>query len=733
VAVGPRDGLAEGLRLHQAGDLAGAIRAYEAVLAEEREQADAMHLLGVARHQQGDHAAATDWIGKAVALKPGAASFHANLAEAYRALGKLDRAVACCRMALQLWPDFPEARNNLGLALQGLGKLDEAVAQFRAAVALRPADALSRTNLGNALRTLGDKAGALECFRKAVDLDPRSAAARTNLGQFLLDLGRAEEALPHCREAVASRPDLPEAHNNLGNAERALGRLVEARACYLEALRLDPDLPRALANVGLTLQLDGRPDEALPWLRRAVELEPGSVESLALLAEALTEDDRQAEAIDAYEQLLALEPDRPAGLNALGWLLQDAGRAAEAREKYEAALRLRADFAPAVVSLGGLDEERGELAEAEARFREAIRLQPDLPAARARLATLLRGALPAEDVAALERRLEDPDLADGPRADLLFGLAHVRDGLGEYDRAADCLRRANALALARHAKRSRRYDPDEHSRFVDGLIAAFGPATFERLAGAGSSTRRPVFIVGLPRSGTTLIEQVLAGHSRVLGAGELTQGRRDFEAIPAVAGRSDGPLACVADLDAAGVAELARRHEEALSKLDGGRADRVVDKMPDNSLYVGLLTILFPGAVVVHCRRELRDVAVSCWMTNFRSIRWANDPGHVARRFADHVRVMDHWRRTLPRPMVEVDYEEAVADIEGVARRLLDAIGLEFEPSCLEFHRAGRPVRTASVVQVRRPVYRTSVGRWTRYHDALGELFATLANHVETP
>ena len=213
----------------------------------------------------------------------------------------------------------------------------------------------------------------------------------------------------------------------------------------------------------------------------------------------------------------------------------------------------------------------------------------------------------------------------------------------------------------------------------------------------GLETRRPVFIFGLPRSGTTLVEQVLASHPRVHGAGELRLGRRSFEAIPAVLGRRERPVECVAGLDAGALRLLAERHLEQLALRDGGRADRVVDKMPDNYLYLGLLAAMFPGATFIHCRRDLRDVAVSCWMTDFRTIRWANDPAHIASRFHEYRRLMDHWRAVLPVPVHEVDYEETVADLEGVARRLLEACGLEWDPACLEFHRTERTVRTASL------------------------------------
>jgi hypothetical protein len=185
-------------------------------------------------------------------------------------------------------------------------------------------------------------------------------------------------------------------------------------------------------------------------------------------------------------------------------------------------------------------------------------------------------------------------------------------------------------------------------------------------------------------------------------------------------------------LDAVTVSRLAQRHLERLRALNEP-ALRVADKMPDNYLYLGLLAALFPRAKLIHCRRDLRDVAVSCWMTHFRALRWTNDPEHIASRFQEYQRVMIHWRRVLPVPILEVDYEETVADLEGVARRLVAWCGLEWEPGCLAFYEGKGPVRTASVVQVRQPIYTRSVGRWKSYEPSLGALFAKLAAQPREP
>lgn len=254
---------------------------------------------------------------------------------------------------------------------------------------------------------------------------------------------------------------------------------------------------------------------------------------------------------------------------------------------------------------------------------------------------------------------------------------------------------------------------------MDRVRAAFDADFCARLRDAGSESERPVFIFGLPRSGTTLVEQVLASHSQVHGAGELRLGRDHFEALGG--GKEEQALATVATLDAETIRRLAQTHLEHLRALDG-TAVRIVDKMPDNYLYLGVLAALFPRATFIHCRRDVRDVAVSCWMTQFRSISWANHPDHIAARFRDYGRLMQHWQGVLPVPLLEVRYEDMVADLEGQARRLIEACGLVWESACMHFHRTQRPVRTASVSQVRQPLYSRSVARWKHYTEPAGPL-----------
>jgi len=234
-----------------------------------------------------------------------------------------------------------------------------------------------------------------------------------------------------------------------------------------------------------------------------------------------------------------------------------------------------------------------------------------------------------------------------------------------------------------------------------------------------------VFIVGLPRSGTTLVEQILASHSQVFGAGELPYLDATLRSLPEASHRDDAPWACLRDLDRGTARSLAQRHLDRLRAL-APTALRIVDKMPENYHHLGLVGTLFPQARIIHCRRDLRDVALSCWTTNLIDVLWACDLDQMVSHFDEYLHIMAHWSEVLPSPLLELDYEELVGDTEGVARRILQWCGLEWEPQCLRFHETQRPVRTASATQVRQPIYRSSLERWKHYEDSLGELFSKM-------
>jgi tetratricopeptide (TPR) repeat protein len=618
--------LSEAIEHHRRGRLDRALALYEAALAVDSENAQALHLIGLVLLQQGNPNKAADLLERAVALQPKEAAFHASLAEAQWAIGQRERAIACGRAALALEPENPEFLCNLGSSLASVGELDPAIRYLREAIRVQSDLAPAHNNLANALRQKGQKLAAVAHLREAVRLNPALAGAHSNLGELLLDAGEITSAVFHCHEAVRLAPAFAAGHHNLGNALLALGQFGEAEASFREAIRLDPSMAAAYAG------------------------------------------------------------------------------------------------------LADLLEQAGELDRSQSLLRDVLRLDPYHAGALARLATRLRDRLPDGDRTAIATLLADSRLPGDKRSKLLFGIAQVLDARGRFDEAAAALVEANALARADFRGKGSGYDRVAHRKHIDAIIAAFTPDFFAKMRGLGVETERPVFVVGLPRSGTSLCEQVLASHPQVFGAGELRAAREMFEALPRATGRNLAPLDCVQYLDGASASHLARSYIKALAALDLEH-ERVVDKMPENTHYLGLIAALFPGARVIHCRRDLRDVALSLWMTEFGQLRWACDIDDIAGRIEDHRRLIEHWRRVLPRPILEIDYEAMVADLDNAARTLINGCGLPWHPACLDFHTTRRAVRTPSTVSVRQPIYSTSVGRWKNYAQALAPLFANLDNN----
>ncbi|MGO9922523.1 MAG: tetratricopeptide repeat-containing sulfotransferase family protein [Isosphaeraceae bacterium] len=615
------------------------------------------------------------------------------------------------------------------------GNLSQAEQLYRRVLDIDPDQVDALHLLGLTSASLGRSEQAVEFLGRAVHVRPDFAEAQNSLGTLLEKQGKLEDAARCYRQALALRPELAHVHNNLGQVLALEGRLTEARACFEQALRLQPDLAKARHNLvrtltrqGIAFRQHGKIADAIACYRDALRLEPGYIHAHSNLGMALIEQEKWEEAACCFDASLKLDPRHAEGHNGLGLIFNEQGRYQEALSSFRAALGARPAFPSALVNLGKLHEQEGHFEAAETACREALRADPAHVPARCQLAALLRGRLPDLDRNALEELLSRSTLLDSDRIAAHFALAQVHDAQGLYARAAQHSRSANALRLAYWQGGNQSYDPAEHQLFVDRLIAAFTPEFFRRVNGYGLDADRPVFVFGLPRSGTSLIEQILASHSQVSGGGELPFVEQTFMSLSPMKG-SVPPLQALQDIDAETVGCLGRQHLDRLLSVNS-TAQHVVDKMPDNYLYLGFIATLFPRARLIHCRRDLRDTAVSCWMADFMKIRWASDPHQIATRFREYQRLMAHWREVLPASLFEVQYEELTDDLEGIARRLIQYCGLEWQPACLEFHKTNRPVRTASAAQVRQPLYKHSVQRWKHYDGFLPELFRALLDQV---
>ena len=614
--------------------------------------------------------------------------------------GRLDRAENFLRRIVTQRPDHADAFHFLGLAVYEQGRPEEAAEAIQSAIAADEKRPVFHSNLAVVLNLLERPGEAEAACRRAIELHPRYAEAQNNLAVALKLQGRLDEAADACNEAIGQDTEYVEAYVNLGNVRRHQGRLADAAAAYREAISRNPGQYMAHANLGAALREQGDLEAAAEALHTAVDLRPDYAEAHNNLGNVLIAAGDGAGAEASYRRALYLDSEHVLARVNLGAVLFSEGVMEDAEAAYRRALEIEPGFAEAENGLGLVLQAAGDLDEAKAAFRRAVALKPDYVEAWYNLAA--SRDVEDSEVAAMEALLA----AGPPPLKLHFALGEAHDARGNAETAFEHFRHGNTLRREELA-----FDAEAHDTLVDDIARTFTRELLSGRAASGDDSEVPVFIVGMPRSGTTLVEQIAASHPGVHGAGELD----------AIAGLVQPFPEATAGLDAA---DMAGRH---LARLSGLAADavRVIDKTPLNFLYLGLIALLFPKARVVHCRRDARDTGLSCYFQNFVAGHgWSTDLADLARYQRAYETLMAHWRQVLPSPMLEMDYEELVADPEGQSRRLMDFLGLPWDDACLSFQENRRPVRSASNWQVRRPIHATSVGRWRAYEKWLGPLVA---------
>jgi tetratricopeptide (TPR) repeat protein len=688
--------LKRGMEFHRQGRVVEARECYREALAEEPTNPEIHHYLGVAFDQLGERATAIDLLERSVALAP-------NSTEQAHA----------------------DALHNLGVLLLRERRLPEAEAMLRRALGISPRGR-TMAALGDVLRHAGRLKDAVAQYEQAVAADPALADVRGTLARLYLLFGRTVDALSQAKTSVATAPHDPDAYLRLGRLLLDLERPRAALRAFAAGSALAPNHPRMRLAVGQACLKAGKYTEAVRCAGRAMRLDPSLTDEAKCLYAAVQLESGDPEGAAAtYRGILLGRPDCREARVGLAKALLEQGDAPQAAAMLKSLLEETPQSAALHAKLGDLLMKIGDDVGAAEAFRSALKHNPRCAAAYAGLTMTLRGKTDAETRRRLEELVDDKSVEAGERALLGFSLAQLDDGRGDFESAAQRVAIANALQRQWFAKRGRVDDPAEHRRFVDRLCEVFDKGYFRRVKGMGDPSERPVFVVGMPRSGTTLVESILASHPEAFGAGE-----RGFvqTSLVAAAGR-DGkqPLDQLATIGRDAVQAAAKWHLGRLLRLDGGKSLRVVDKLPDNALYLGWIATVFPNAKVILCRRDPRDAALSCWMTHFARLPWTTDLEQIAARFNDHARLMDCSRQALPLKMFEIDYEDLVTDQSGATKKLLEWIGLPWDDACLAFHKSDRAVQTASMAQVRRPIYGSSVGRWKNYEKHLKPLFDRLS------
>jgi tetratricopeptide (TPR) repeat protein len=643
-------------------------------------QPDACYLLGLIAVGAADLDLALAWLRQACEDERAPAPWLSDFAEICRQASRLSEGERAARRAIALAPGLAAAWNNLGVILQETLALDE-----------------SRL-----------------CLERVLAIEPRNAAGLNNLANTCKRLGRSREAQEHLHAALSIRPDYAEAYSNLATVLGDEGDYEKAGAMGRKALELNPRLADAYLNLAGVATARHRHAEALGWLDALLAFAPAHAGGHAARALALTALDRLDEAIESAERAVLAAPGSPETHNARGRVFQAKGEFRLALNAYDRAV---ASPGPgrreAIMHRSALLVEFGQADEARAALAGATEIFPNSASILFNLAELTTLASGDPLIGRMEAALAEEGRSARDRTMLHFGLGKA---LLDID-PAEAFRHYDEGNRLKRASFS--YDADTTDRWMAEIAKVFSRDLLTARADRGARCERPVFVVGMPRSGTTLVEQILASHSDVVGAGE----RMTLQALADAAGFPDAfPNLADAQLRAIGEAYL-----DALAPVAQGRK-RVVDKMPANFALAGMIRLILPDARIIHCRRDPADVCLSCYTKLFSEPQpFAYSLTELGRFYRAGERLAAHWGATLPAShFLEVDYEALVNDFEREARRLLEFLGLPWEAQVLSFHETPRQVRTASSLQVRQPLYRSSAGRWRKHAAYLQPLLAEL-------
>ncbi len=687
VNVTPEKAIEMAGKLYGRGNFVQAERVCRQVIQARPANADAHNIRGVSLLALGRKDEAQEEVERAIKINPKAPSYHANLGEVLRQSGKLDQAEKPLKEAIRLDPGNAQALNNLGIISYEKKRFKDAVGFYRQALEARPEMAEAHNNLGNALRLTGDIDGAMHAYQDALTHRAQYPEAYNNLGTLLQQDKKLDEAEHAMRKAIQQNPKYVEAHNNLALLLAGKKNEIEALRVLGEVLKFAPTNVISLILTGKIQLRRSAVQAAEQAIRLALRQEPENVDGLVVLGQVLHETDRYDEAIEVLDKALKKMPNSPEALNFYGVALKSVGRLDEARENILKALKLNDSMYGAYANLNDLVD-----------FSEGVGAE-------------------------LYNRIEAIfESAKNPNSDQLLPLhyayAKALDDRGQHEKALEHYVQGGKMKRAQLE-----YKESDTFGFFDSIREAFPKEAFEDRRFKGLDDERFVFIVGMPRSGSTLVEQILSSHPGVFGAGEvkylsraLGQLRDRFPSLPKYPELASKITPAQMDI-------IAKNYQSAIAK-GAGDAPKITDKLLTNFFFLGLINLLFPKAKIINTMRDPVDTCLSGFTKLFKDdMPHSYDLTELGHYYGKYRQLMEHWTEVLPAGfMTTVHYEDVVADTEKEAKRLIKFLDLPWNDKCLEFHKSDRPVKTASVAQVRKPIYATSVKRWAKYGNGLQAL-----------
>jgi tetratricopeptide (TPR) repeat protein len=687
------DAVALAINLANQGKLPAADSLSSQLIAQFPDEPNTIAMRAFVLHMAGRAPEAIDLLEQAVRRDPNLPVFHSNLCEMYRQAGDLDRAAEHGRKAVALAPGYADAFNNLGIVQFERSELDEAEA----------------------------------CYRKAVALKPAFAEAHNNLGNLYRVREKADASLQSYEEAIRLRPTYVEALTNAGKAHMAQRKFAEAEKLFRRATDARPDYMDALTGIAAASHGQGNANYALTLLSRMTTMYPNQIEPFMMLAQLLLEEHKLNGALAAAQQALAIKGDDARTLSLMGRVKREMGLTEESIDWFAKAIAAEPESVDLLNQIGVSHMELGEMDEARAYFEKAIDIAPEALRVYTNLANAKKFSRDEPHYRNFIAAAQSIDsLSDHEKIGVHYALGKVFDDAGESEQAM-----AAFIAGAKLKRIELNYNKQASLYLFDRIREVFSREAIEakRKQIKGSATAAPIFVLGMPRSGSTLTEQIISSHSQVFGAGEI---RTLNQSLNETITRDFSESVRFPEV----FQFLSQSHADAICANYlrdvpnwGGKTPRFTDKMLTNFFYVGLINLMMPGAKIIHIRRHPVDNCISCFTRLFREdLPYSYDFDDLADYYGKYSGLMAHWREVLPAGAFhELKYEDLVADTEGKARELLEFLGLPWEDQCLAFYETKRPVKTASVTQVREPIYTRSVERWKKYGASVQPLVDRLA------
>ena len=688
------DAIAAAGKLCNSGKLDQAENICRQVLKARPNMADAHNVLGVILHRRGQIDDAIASVRKAIKLNATAPNYFANLGEMERVKGHLDVAAAALTRAVKLNPGSAQALNNLGIVHYDRHEFAKAEQTYRRSIAIDDNYAEAHNNLGNALRAQNKLDESIREYERAIEVRENYPEAYNNLGTVFRDMQKLDQADASYRRAIAFRPNYLDALNNLANVLVAQKKYDDGVRILGDTLKLYPNNLQTLINIARAHMARGAYPMANRAIQAALKESPEHIEALTLAGQIAHDLDHYEESIGYFEKSLKAKPNNIEALNYYGVALKSVGRLEDARNTFIKALEVQPRAIGTYSNLVDLEK-----------------FTPDNPL----FQTMQR----------IVERVKNSESA--PYMALHFALGKAYDDMGEYQKAFH-----HYSVGARLKRKTLTYNESEVAQFFEDTKRIFTKEFIARKDVVGNPTRVPIFIVGMPRSGSTLTEQIISAHPKIFGAGEIKNLSYSIAALRLKFPSLPRFPALAEVMRPSHLNTVAKSYLTAITKISNN-AERVTDKLLTNFFFAGLIHMMFPNAKIVHTKRNPVDSCLSTWTKLFKDdMPHSYDLGELGRYHKRYQDLMEHWREVLPaNAFLEVQYEDVVADPETNARRVIDFLELEWDPRCLKFHESDRPVKTASVSQVRKPIYKSSVERGRRYGDKLNPLIEALGLPVE--